>query len=82
MRTASVTRISPEEAADCAREARFDDGADGREVLMRPRKLAEAQIAAIDADANANDTRLPRPQGVPKRIDAEVCGGGFGAKGG
>ena len=49
---------------------------------MRPRKLAEAQIAAIDADANANDTRLPRPQGVPKRIDAEVCGGGFGAKGG
>jgi hypothetical protein len=31
-----------------------NDGADCREVLMRPPKLAEAYIAAIDAGANAN----------------------------
>ena len=49
---------------------------------MRPPKLAEAHIAAIDADANANDTRLPRPQRFPQRIDAEVYRGTLGAKGG
>jgi hypothetical protein len=59
-----------------------DDDADGREVLIRPPELAEAHIATIDADANASDARLPRPQRVAQRIDAEVGGGGFGAKGG
>jgi hypothetical protein len=31
-----------------------DDGADGCQVMMRPPELAEAHIAAIDADANAD----------------------------
>ena len=31
-----------------------DDRVDGREVLVATPKLAEAHIAAIDTDANAN----------------------------
>jgi hypothetical protein len=52
------------------------------EVLMRPPELAEAHIATSMLMPTPTTLRLPRPQSVPQRIDAEVGRGGFGAKGG